>query len=261
MTLLDDLLPKLDKLALSFDVQTLLHPIVIHFLMALPVVALLLELMNLIMKKKAVSGVSFFLILLTVVAAFGAFVTGIADGKDAALTDAAKTALGDHKLLGTYLMLGSALVLLLKLLSFTGSKIFKGLYLVSLIGLMIIMFKQGDDGGKLVYEHGLNVQAVKTLDTKVFELEDVLEDAQIGIKELKQSLKIANEKLEEEKAKVIAPVVVPESSVAPTAVEMEVKPTVSPVESTGIETVGMPVTDTVIQPVVTPEVVIIPAVQ
>lgn len=240
MALLDDLLPKFDKLALSLEIDTLLHPVVIHFLMALPVVVLLLELMNMMMKKKAVGGVSFFLILLTMVAAVGAFVTGVTDGQDAAFTDAAKTALGDHKLLGTYLMLGSALVLLLKLLSMTGNKILKGLYLLSLIGFIVVMFKQGNDGGALVYKHGLNVQAVTTLDDKVFDLEEALEDAKA---------KIVLPEVQVEEVELPVPAVVPQVE---TTVE-EVATPKTPVETTGIETVGTAVeVETSNTPVATP---------
>ena len=106
----------LPKVELPFDIPVLLHPSVDHFLIALPVVILLLELMNLMMKKKAVSGVSFFLIVLTVVASVGAYFTGLVDGKEAypALSEAAKAALAEHKLLGTYLMLASGVVLFFK---------------------------------------------------------------------------------------------------------------------------------------------------
>ena len=99
----------LPKVELPFDIPVLLHPSVDHFVIALPVVILLLELMNLVMKKKAVSGVSIFLIVLTIIASVGAYFTGLVDGKEAypALTEAAKEALAHHKLLGTYLMLAS----------------------------------------------------------------------------------------------------------------------------------------------------------
>ena len=174
MTLPEIVLPKVD---LPFDIPVLLHPFVVHFLVAIPVVVLFLELMNLMMKKKAVGGVSFFLLFLTLIASIGAYFTGLVDGQDAAFTDVAKSALGEHKLLGTYLLLASALVLFLKLLAMTGSKVLKALYILGLIVFVVVMFKQGKEGGELVYKHGLNVEAVKTLDDKVFDLEEELEEA------------------------------------------------------------------------------------
>jgi len=172
----------LPKVELPFDIPVLLHPAVDHFVIALPVVILLLELMNLVMKKKAVSGVSFFLIVLTVLASVGAYFTGLVDGKEAypALSEAAKVALAEHKLLGTYLMLASGVVLFFKLLSMLTAKgIIKALYILILIAFVAGIFEQGEEGGELVYKYGMNVEQVKTLDDKVFELEEALEEVTV----------------------------------------------------------------------------------
>ncbi len=176
MTLPEIVLPKVE---LPFDVALLLHPSVVHFVVALPIVILLLELMNLMLKKKAVGGVSFFLLLLTIFASVAAYFTGLVDGKEAfaSLGEAAKAELSEHKLLGTYLMLGTAVLLFLKLLAMTGNKVLKALYIFGLIGFVVVMFKQGKEGGELVYEHGLNVKAVQLLDDKIFDLEEALEEA------------------------------------------------------------------------------------
>jgi len=170
----------LPKVELPFDIPVLLHPSVDHFLIALPVVILLLELMNLMMKKKAVSGVSFFLIVLTVIASVGAYFTGLVDGKEAypALNEAAKAALAEHKLLGTYLMLASGVVLFFKLLSMiTGKRIIRVLYILILIAFVAGIFEQGEEGGELVYKYGMNVEQVKVLDDELFDLKEELEEA------------------------------------------------------------------------------------
>ena len=170
----------LPKVELPFDIPVLLHPVVDHFIIALPVVILLLELMNLMMKKKVVGGVSFFLIVLTVVASVGAYFTGIVDGKEAypALSEAAKAALSEHKLLGTYLMLASGVVLFFKLLSMiTGKRIIRVLYILILIAFVAGIFEQGEEGGELVYKYGMNVEKVKVLDDELFDLKEELEEA------------------------------------------------------------------------------------
>ncbi len=170
----------LPKVELPFDIPVLLHPAVDHFLIALPVVILLIELMNLVMRKKAVGGVSFFLILLTVIASIGAYFTGLVDGKEAypALSEAAKAALSEHKLLGTYLMLASGVVLLFKLLSMlSGKGIIRGLYILILIAFVAGIFEQGKEGGELVYKYGMNVEQVKVLDDELFDLKEELEEA------------------------------------------------------------------------------------
>lgn len=170
----------LPKVELPFDIPVLLHPAVDHFIIALPVVILLLELMNLMMKKKAVGGVSFFLIVLTVIASVGAYFTGLVDGKEAypALSEAAKAALTEHKLLGTYLMLASGVVLFFKLLSMiTGKRIIRVLYILILIAFVAGIFEQGEEGGELVYKYGMNVEQVKVLDDELFDLKEELEEA------------------------------------------------------------------------------------
>ena len=170
----------LPKVELPFDIPVLLHPAVDHFAIALPVVILLLEIINLVMRKKAISGISFILILLTVVASVGAYFTGLVDGKEAypALTEAAKEALSEHKLLGTYLMLASGVVLFFKLLAMiTGKGIIKVLYLLILIAFVAGIFEQGKEGGELVYKYGMNVEQVKVLDDELFDLKEELEEA------------------------------------------------------------------------------------
>lgn len=171
----------LPKIELPFDIPVLLHPPVDHFAIAIPVVILLLELINLVMRKRAISGVSLFLVFLTVLVSVAAYFTGLVDGKEAypALSDAAKAALGEHKTLGTYLMLASGILLLFKLLSMlSGKGIMKGLYLLVLIVFVAGIFEQGEEGGELVYKYGLNVEQVKTLDDKIFDLEEALEEAE-----------------------------------------------------------------------------------
>lgn len=175
----------LPKVELPFDIPVLLHPVVDHFMIALPVVILLLELINIVMKKKVIGGISFFLIFLTIFAAIGAYLTGLADGKEAypALGEAAKTALAEHKNLGTYLLLGSGVVLFFKFLfSVTGNGILRLLYLIVLIVFVAGIFKQGQEGGELVYEYGLNVEQVQTLDDELFDVKEELEEVNSMLK-------------------------------------------------------------------------------
>jgi len=258
MTLPEIVLP---KITLPFDIAVLLHPSVVHFLIAIPVVILLLELMNLMMKKKAVGGVSFFLLLLVAFAAVGAYFTGLTDGKEAypALAEAAKSELAEHKLLGTYLMLASFILVFFKLLAMTGNKVLKALYIFALIGFVVVMFNQGKEGGELVYEHGLNVQAVKTLDDKIFDLEEALEEA--------------NENAQLEAPAVSTPQTVPTQVAKPVVQDPVVqtpkestleKPTLekpTPMQTTGIEETVVTPTQASVQTVATPTVEVIPSPQ
>jgi uncharacterized membrane protein len=170
----------LPKVELPFDIPVLLHAPIDHFAMALPVVILLLELLNLFLRKRAISGLSFFLIFVTVGVTVAAYFTGLVDGKEAypALSEAAKETLSEHKTIGTYLMLGTGVLLFFKLLSMIANRgIMKALYLLLLIVYVVGIFEQGKEGGELVYKHGANVAQVKILDDKIFDLEEALEEA------------------------------------------------------------------------------------
>jgi len=233
----------LPKVELPFDIPVLLHPVVDHFMIALPVVILLLELINLIMKKKAIGGISFLLIFLTIFIAAGAYFTGLVDGKEAypALGEAAKTALGEHKLLGTYLLLASVVLFFFKFLSaVTGNGFLKLLYISVLMAFVAGIYVQGQEGGELVYKHGMNVEKVKTLDDELFDVKDELSDAQEELEEA--AVKV------EKSEPVTTPAVIetPEETI-PTPVETlrtEIKEEVIPVMKETVETLqveGMPV--------------------
>ncbi len=169
-------LPQID---LPFNIPVLLHPPVDHFIIALPIIVLLLEIVNLITKKRAIGVTSFFLLLLTVVAAVAAYLTGGIDGKEAypLLSEAAQSELKEHKLLGTYLMLMSMIVVVFKLLSSIIKRgLMKGLYLLILVLFVAGILKQGKDGGELVYEYGVNVQKVQELDSELDDLKEEIEE-------------------------------------------------------------------------------------
>ena len=236
----------LPKVELPFDIPVLLHPVVDHFIIALPVVILLLELMNLIMKKKVVGGVSFFLIVLTVVASVGAYFTGIVDGKEAypALSEAAKAALSEHKLLGTYLMLASGVVLLFKLLSMiTGKRIIRVLYILILIAFVAGIFEQGEEGGELVYKYGMNVEKVKVLDDELFDLKEELEEATAKTEVPTEAEKTEAVNLPTPTQSVKTPVETTPIETLPEAVKMDVQEVIVPAVQEKVEALqveGMP---------------------
>ena len=150
-------------LTLPFGVPTMLHPAVVHFAMVLPVVVLLLELANLAVKRRALSVASLGLLLLAALCYLGAYFTGKADGGEAfALLDAeTQAALKTHRLLGTYLTYGLLIPIVFKLTAMLlRQKWARGLLIVSLVMFISFVFKQGYDGGTLVYGYGVNVKAV-----------------------------------------------------------------------------------------------------
>jgi len=148
---------------LPFPIPELIHPFIVHFAIALPVIWLLLEFINLFAKRRILSGTTLFLALLSVVVFFGAYLTGKTDAKAANVT---LETLSFHKELGVYLVYGSVAVLFLKLLSFLIAKTqMRVLFILSLMIFIGVTCVEGKKGGELVYQYGVNVkttQATKT---------------------------------------------------------------------------------------------------
>lgn len=183
---------KLPQIELPFDIPVLLHPPIDHFAIAIPVLVLLIEIVNLFLKKRAIGVLTFSLLIIGMVAAAAAYLTGTVDGKEAfdTLTQAGKEELKEHKLLGTYLVIASAIVVIFKLISaLTRKGLLKALYLLVLLAFVAGILKQGKDGGELVYEYGANVEIVKTLNDDLADCKDDLKDAEDEAKEAEESAK------------------------------------------------------------------------
>lgn len=158
-------LPAIDiPVQLPFEVPLLVHPIFVHFAIAIPVIVFLLEVANIKARNRAVSVTSLFLMTLGLLVYAGAFFSGKADGSHAydALSAAAQEELGFHKLLGTYLVYAMGILFLLKLLAMLVKKPWaRDFFLAMLLIFIGVTFKQAKDGGELVYEYGVNVKAAQ----------------------------------------------------------------------------------------------------
>ena len=234
-----DLTPiKIPEIPLPFEIPALMHPPVDHFIIALPVVVLLLELVNLFAKKRAIGVVSFFLLILTVVAAVAAYLTGTVDGKAAwdLLTEVGQSELKEHKVLGTYLMLASVVVLLFKFLSAIIKRgLMKALFLFVLIFFVVGILKQGKEGGELVYKHGANVQIVKIKDDALFDCQDDLSDYVAEEKEAEEEAKASEEAKKSEAVKAAESPKGEVTTVAPAATEASVAAPETPTETAAVE--------------------------
>ncbi|MCJ7766545.1 MAG: hypothetical protein MUP09_11465 [Thiovulaceae bacterium] len=156
----------------------LLHPVAVHFAVVLPLIILILELTNLITKRKALS-ISVYILFVLLVAVFvAAYATGLTDSKEAAplLSEEALGALKAHKLLGTYLVYLALLPLLLKVLSLFVKKGWsRALYSLGLVTLIALTFFQAKKGGDLVFSYGANVSSQQLLQERVEALEEQIE--------------------------------------------------------------------------------------
>jgi len=171
-------LPAIDiPIQLPFEVPLLIHPVFVHFAVAIPVIVLLIELVNMKARNRAVSVTSLFLLTLVMLVYVGVYFTGKADGSEAfaLLSAEAKEELSAHKLLGTYLVYATAVLFVFKILAMLIKKSnwARDLFLVFLLIFIGLTFKQGKDGGELVYEYGVNVKAVTQLQDKIDEMEDL----------------------------------------------------------------------------------------
>ncbi|MBD3788823.1 MAG: hypothetical protein IE885_00385 [Campylobacterales bacterium] len=179
----------LPQINLPFEIPLLMHPPVVHFAIALPIIILMLELVNLVLKRRSISVMSFLLFSLAVVVAVIAYFTGLTDGREAfdALSDEGQEALKAHKNLGTYLMLVSGIVWFFKVLSMLIDRgLMKILYMLVLILFVAGVFEQGEEGGKLVYIHGANNQKVKALDDEMFDMNEEMDDLKEELKDFKE---------------------------------------------------------------------------
>ncbi|BAF70345.1 DUF2231 domain-containing protein [Nitratiruptor sp. SB155-2] len=180
----------LNSIKLPFEIPLLLHPPIVHFAIAIPVIVLLLEIANLIVKRKCVGVISSLLLLLATLIYFAAFFTGKTDGSEAfsLLSHDGQAELKEHKLLGTYLVYGITILFILKLIiAAINNKIAKIVFTLLVAIFVGFALKQGKDGGELVYKYGANVQAVSAMDDKIMELEDELDSCKSELEKAKET--------------------------------------------------------------------------
>jgi uncharacterized membrane protein len=182
---LGDLLHKV-----PFEIPTLMHPPLVHFAIALPVIIVILEVFNVFAKiistkeeprGKTVSALSLLMIVLLFIISLGAYATGVTDGTNGwdVLSSEAQTDLKAHKLMGAWIVLSAFVLLVFKFLSMVGTKsrIFFLLLAIAFTGLSL---QQGKQGGELVYKYGTNV-------SKVTDVLSDLEDAKDELEELEDA--------------------------------------------------------------------------
>ena len=166
----------------GFDIPVLLHPPIVHFAIVIPVFILILEIINLIMKRRGLTVTTFVFFTLLMVIYFAAFATGKTDGSETwnLLSSDGKADLKEHKLIGIYLMLGTVVLFFAKLFSMAlRTWWMRLLYTLILIGFVAAVFFQGKEGGELVYKYGANVE-------RVLDLSNALDDCKEELEELEE---------------------------------------------------------------------------
>src|ERR1035437_5431123 len=143
-----------------FD-MTLLHPMVVHFPIALLIVGFLFETIGLFVQKEFFSKTGFYLLILGVIGVITAYFTGQSAGNGITEVGTLKQALETHEgaaALALWLMAGAALVrvVLVWLKMYYG--IFKGFAFVLFLFGVLSIARTGYYGGELVFKHAAGVQ-------------------------------------------------------------------------------------------------------
>ncbi|ADV45996.1 DUF2231 domain-containing protein [Nitratifractor salsuginis] len=158
---------------LPFSVPVEVHPCMVHLAVALPLVILLLELVNLVAKKRALGVFSFVLMVLLAVILFGAYLTGMADAKEAGdvlNAGPAHDLFEAHKIQGIYLVYSALVLVVIKLLSVLVRKTpIRVFFLIFLIAFTALTINTAQKGKELVFDYGVNVKATAAKETPVKE--------------------------------------------------------------------------------------------
>jgi uncharacterized membrane protein len=123
------------------DIPLLLHLPIVHFAIAFLVVVILLEMVNLIFQKRALSVFSLLVIVLFAVAMSLAYLTVGVDGKEIimAVNDAGRVALSEYKTFGVYLGTIALALIVVKMLFMTMSNILTRFFFVFLLFCILVL--------------------------------------------------------------------------------------------------------------------------
>ena len=140
--------------------STLLHPPLVHFAIALPVLALVFQLAFSITNNYIYSQWSARTLIVASIVMIGAWYTGGAEGADVypLLSEAGQSTLKFHKDLGLYIMVSTIILALIKFVACKSRNVaLETIIFVSLLALSSAIAYQGLLGGEVVYKHGANV--------------------------------------------------------------------------------------------------------
>jgi uncharacterized membrane protein len=148
----------IDKL--PFDVS-LYHPLMVHFAVALPIVAFLFQWFSIASPDKGYQVSSNLLFYMGVIFIIFAFITGKAAAPDVkpSLSIAGQDLFDTHKEIGTYLTFAFMMLMILQIFSASIKKeAIKYFVTVMMIVSFIALFHQIKTGHELVYDYGAGTQ-------------------------------------------------------------------------------------------------------
>jgi len=140
---------------------THLHPMLVHFPIALLIIGFLTDLAGLIIKRELLSQTGFYLLILGALGTVAAFMSGEQAGDGIAEQGLLKQAIEQHEEaadLTVWLVTVTAGIRIILVLMKRYTGILKALALVLFFACVLSVARTGYYGGKLVYEHAAGVQ-------------------------------------------------------------------------------------------------------
>jgi uncharacterized membrane protein len=149
-----------------------IHPLVVHFPIALLILAGVAYLYSVLMKKEAFWVLGLFMHMLGVVGAFIAFFTGNSAESELIHTESIHQMVELHELLGLLTIWTFPIMAVWSFLRRESTIIWeKGLFCLIYLGLAGMLSFNAHLGGRLVYEHGAGVNPMKPHLEKQFQQE------------------------------------------------------------------------------------------
>jgi len=139
----------------------MLHPVIVHFAIAVPVVALVLQVLSLVKNSRELSKSAMNVLFFGALALIGAWFTGGVEGPEIYpfLSEEGQKLLIQHRDLGMGVGIGFAIITAIKIISFKkNSRLFEIVVTVLLFIGIAVNFAQGKIGGELVYQYGAGVE-------------------------------------------------------------------------------------------------------
>ncbi len=146
----------------------LIHPPLVHFAIALPVIASVFGLVYLATRKEGLSKITARLLVVTALVMIAAWYTGSKAGPQIFdyLSAAGKHELLEHKKLGLYLAIAFSVIAVIQFLGCQLKKFaIEAIGIVLLLAATVMVFVQGDHGGKVVYNYGMPFKAYMMQDS------------------------------------------------------------------------------------------------
>jgi uncharacterized membrane protein len=142
--------------------MNILHPPFVHFVIALPVIALFSQFTYFVTKDKAYSKAAFRIVGFAMLASFLAVISGIEDAQkiieNQKILEEGVSLLNNHKTFGFVVVATLIATSIVKWLAISkDSSFYENVSLVLIIGLLIVSLYQGRSGGVLVYQYSAGV--------------------------------------------------------------------------------------------------------